>query len=97
MRFSASNGPHPTSLRFLRLNATYTMPASAAPVEVTYTWNGNQTNVHTIAAGATTDSWAINTGALTSQTKVALRVVSGAVTPTAISLRTSSGISEISV
>src|SRR6185295_14603086 len=85
VKFTSFNGTHPAGVRHLRLNATYTMPASAAPVEVTYTWNNGaaQTDVHTVAAGAATDAWSITTGTVSSQTKVALRVPSGAVTPAA--------------
>src|SRR6185295_9593505 len=61
VRFTTSNGPHPASLRFLRIGATYTVPASGAPVEVTYGWNNGaaQTNVHTVVAGASSDTWSI--------------------------------------
>jgi hypothetical protein len=84
VRFSTSNGSHPASVRYLRLGATYTMPASAAPVEVTYAWNNGaaQTDVHTVAAGVASDSWAITTGTVASQAKVALKVVSAVATPT---------------
>jgi hypothetical protein len=90
VRITASNGPHPVSLRYVRIGATYTMPASAAPVEVTYGWNNGaaQTNMHTVAAGASTDAWSIATGTVASQTQVVLRVPSGAATPTAPSITT---------
>jgi hypothetical protein len=90
VRFSTQNGGFPSSIRYLRLNATYTMPASSAPVEVTYGWNNGaaQTNVHTIPAGTSTQTWSITTGTVASQTKVALRVASGAATPTAPTITT---------
>jgi len=85
VKFTSGNGTHPASVRYLRLSATYTVPASAAPVEVTYTWNNGaaQTNVHTVAAGAAADSWAIATGTVASQTKVALKVGATSAVPTA--------------
>lgn len=88
VRFSTSNGSHPAGVRFLRLSATYTMPASTAPVEVTYGWNNGaaQTNVHTIAAGASSDSWSIATGTVSSQTKVAIKIAANVSTPTAPSI-----------
>ncbi len=89
VRFSTSNSnQHQAGIRYLRLAATYTVPASSAPVEVTYGWNNGaaQTNVHTVAAGAATDSWAITTGTVASQTKVAIRVAANTATPVAPSI-----------
>jgi MYXO-CTERM domain-containing protein len=88
VKFSTQNGTHPAGIRHLRLNATYTVPASSAPVEVTYGWNNGaaQTNVHTVAAGSGTDTWSITTGTVASQTKVALRIASNVATPTAPSI-----------
>lgn len=90
VRFTTSNGPHPAAIRYLRISATYTTPVSAAPVQVSYYWsNGsNQTNTHTVAAGAATDSWSISTGAGITQQKVVLAVGSGAATPVAPSIST---------
>jgi MYXO-CTERM domain-containing protein len=90
VKYTTANGGFPSSIRYLRLSATYTVPASTAPVEVTYSWNNGaaQTNVHTVAAGAGTDSWAIATGTVASQTKVAIRVGANTATPTAPSITT---------
>src|SRR5205823_1494633 len=90
VRFTSYNGPHTAKIRYLRLSATYTMPASGAPVDVTFAWNNGvpQTNTHTVAAGAASDSWSISTGALVSQTKVVMSVPSGAAVPTAPSIST---------
>jgi hypothetical protein len=85
VRFTTWNATHPAGVRYLRLSATYTMPVSSAPVDVTYSWDNGaaQTNVHTIAAGAATDAWSITTGTVATQTKVAMKIASGAATPTA--------------
>ncbi|MBV8880078.1 MAG: DNRLRE domain-containing protein [Planctomycetaceae bacterium] len=90
VRYTTSNGPHPANLRFLRLSATYTLPASAAPLTVTYFWsNGsNQNQSHTVAAGASSDSWSISTGANVVQQKVVLAVGSGAAAVVAPSITT---------
>ena len=79
VRYTTSNGPHPAKFRFLRLSATYSLPASAAPVTVTYFWNNgaNQNQSHTIAAGASSDSWTVSTGGTVLQQKVVLAVTSG--------------------
>src|SRR6185436_20285290 len=85
VRYTTGNGSHQASIRYLRLAATFTTPASSAPVEVTYGWNNGaaQTDVHTIAAGKASDSWTISAGTVASQTKVSMKIASGAATPTA--------------
>jgi hypothetical protein len=86
IRVTTSNGgAAPSKIRFMRFNGTYTMPASAAPVDVTYHWNNGsaQTSTHRVAAGAVSDSWSITTGTVASQTKVVMSVPSTAVAPVA--------------
>ena len=87
IRVTTSNGGvSPSKIRYLRFNGTYTMPASGAPVDVTYHWNNGtpQTSTHQVAAGSASDSWSITTGTVASQTKVILGVPSlAAVTPVA--------------
>lgn len=85
VRYTTSNGSHPAAVRYLRLSATYAMPASQAPLQITYSWNNGsaQTSTHTVAAGAAADSWSISTGALVSQTSVAMAVPSAATSASA--------------
>ncbi len=82
---TSNGGVAPSKIRYLRFNGTYTMPASAAPVDVTYHWNNGtpQTSTHQVAAGSASDSWSIATGTVASQTKVVMSVPSQAVTPVA--------------
>jgi hypothetical protein len=85
VKYTTGNGTNQASIRYIRLAATFTMPTSNSPVEVTYAWNNGaaQTNVHTVAAGASSDSWSIPTGTVASQTKVAIRLAPNASTPSA--------------
>lgn len=85
-----NGGVAPSKIRYLRLSGTYTMPASSAPVTVTYHWNNGsaQTSSHTVTAGSSSDTWSISTGTVASQTKVVMSVPSGAVTPAAPSITT---------
>ncbi len=79
VRFTTYNGGYTAGIRFLRLYATYTLPAPASPVEVTYHWDNGSDQVHTrtISAGTTSDTWSINTGASVAQKKVVISVPSG--------------------
>lgn len=90
VRYTTSNGPHPAKLRYLRLSATYSLAASAVPLTVTYSWNNgaNQNQSHTVAAGASADSWSISTGANVVQQKVVLAVASGGATVVAPAITT---------
>jgi hypothetical protein len=90
VRYTTYNGTYTSKFRYLRLSAAYTVPAPAAPLQVTYSWsNGaNQTSTRTIAAGATADAWSIATGTNVVQQKVVLAVPSGAAAPTAPSITT---------
>jgi hypothetical protein len=79
VRYTSYNGGYTSSIRYLRLFATYSLPASGSATIVTYSWNNGsaQTNTHTVAAGAASDAWSISTGTVASQTKVAISVPSG--------------------
>lgn len=76
VRYTTYNGGYTAGIRFLRLSATYTTPASTVPLEVTYHWNNgaDTSNVHTVAAGAASDSWTITTGTVAAQRKVVMKV-----------------------
>ena len=91
VRYTTSNGPHQANLRYLRLSATVTLPASAAPVHVTYFWNNgaDQNLDHPVAAGASSDTWTISTGSGVTQRKVVLSVPSGGAVAVAPSITTS--------
>jgi hypothetical protein len=79
VRYTAYNGGYQQNIRYLRLFGTYTLPAAASPTEVTYEWNNGaaQTSTHTVAAGASSGTWAISTGSNVVQKKVTIRIPSG--------------------
>lgn len=78
VRYSTYNPGSTARLRFLALNATYTMPAAPTPVEVSFRWNNgtSQTSTRTIAPGTPSASWSITTGSVVTQNKVVIRVPS---------------------
>lgn len=88
VRYTAYNGGYTSRIRYLRLAATYSTPASAAPLDVEYHWNNGAevSNLRTIAAGATSDAWSIATGTVAAQRKVVLRL--GTSTPGAPAITT---------
>ncbi|MGH7143061.1 MAG: hypothetical protein ACREJ2_02875 [Planctomycetota bacterium] len=82
VRFFANNGNTYNQLfRFFHINATYNLPTSTSPLNVTYFWNNGseQSSSHQVAAGATSDSWTITTGTVAAQEKVVFSVPSGGV------------------
>jgi len=79
VRYTAYNGGYTQNIRFLRLFGSYTLPAAGSATEVTYEWSNGaaQSNTHTIAAGSSSATWSISTGANVVQKKVTIRVPSG--------------------
>jgi hypothetical protein len=79
VRFTTYNGGYTAAIRFLRLYATYALPASGSSVDVTYHWNNGtaQSQTHSVASGLSSDSWSITTGASVTQDKVVISVPSG--------------------
>jgi MYXO-CTERM domain-containing protein len=78
VRYSSNNGGRPPRLRFLRLYATYSVPAPSTPVLVTYVWNNgaDRMDAHMVAAGAANDAWTIQTGTGVKQRKVVIQALS---------------------
>jgi hypothetical protein len=76
VRFTSNNPGQVARMRFMNIYATYTLPAATSAAQVIYHWwNGtNQVNTRTIPAGATADTWTINTGATVAQRKVVIRM-----------------------
>ncbi|MGH7142989.1 MAG: DNRLRE domain-containing protein [Planctomycetota bacterium] len=82
VKFVAYNfGSGSQAFRYFHINATYNLPTPTTPLDVTYYWNNgsNQSSSHTVAAGATSDSWTITTGTVAAQQKVVFSVPSGGV------------------
>jgi hypothetical protein len=79
VRYTAYNGGYTQNIRFLRLFGSYTLAAAGSATEVTYEWSNGaaQSNTHTIAAGSSSATWSISTGANVVQKKVTIRVPSG--------------------
>jgi hypothetical protein len=76
VRFTSGNPGQVARMRFMNIYATYTLPAAASAIQVIYHWwNGaNLVNTRTIPAGATSDTWTINTGANVAQRKVIIKI-----------------------
>ncbi len=79
VRFSTYNGGYTSTIRYLRLFATYAHPAPLSATELTYHWNNGvpQSHTRTVAAGSASDTWSIATGLNVVQQKVVIRVPSG--------------------
>jgi hypothetical protein len=79
VRFTSYNPGQVARMRFMNIYAKYTLPAATSATQVIYHWwNGaNQVNTHTISAGATSDTWTINTGVNVAQRKVIIKMPSG--------------------
>jgi hypothetical protein len=79
VRYTNYNGGYTASVRSLRLAATYSTAASSVPVNVAFHWNNGveASSVHAVAAGATSDAWAVATGTVAAQRKVVVSLASG--------------------
>jgi hypothetical protein len=76
VRFTAYNGGYTQSIRYLRLYATYSLPAPGAPTVVAHHWDARSFS-RAVPAGSTSASWTVPTGAAVIQKKVVIRVPSG--------------------
>jgi hypothetical protein len=80
VRFTAYNGGYTENIRYLRLYATYALPAAGKPTLVTYHWNdgSEKSFVHAVPPGAGSDGWTVPTLSGVAQRKVVLAVPSSA-------------------
>jgi hypothetical protein len=80
VRFTAYNGGYTQYIRYLRIGATYSLPAAGAPTVVTYSWNdgSDRTWSRAVPAGTSAASWTVPTASAVLQRKVVVRVPSGA-------------------
>ncbi|HEX7896911.1 MAG TPA: DNRLRE domain-containing protein [Planctomycetota bacterium] len=88
VRYTTYNGGYTAGIRYLRLSATYTTPASAVPVNVAYHWNNGAETSNTHAVAGASDTWTIATGTIAAQRKVVMSLGSAPAAPGAPTITT---------